>query len=339
MSKRSDQSKASIVAVAAAAGVSVMSVSRAIRGVDGVSKETRVRILKIASDLNYSPNSNAQALATTGSTLIGISMPTLFNDVFADIMLGMRRTFEQAYYSLLVQTTDYDPQREDIWTDQLLSWRPAAAIFTGIDHSDTLRSKLQNRQIKALEIWDVTDTPIGICVGMDHLQAGRELGDYVARLGYRRPAFIGAPPGIDTRADKRFLGLSDAFHAVGVAEVCRVTVELGNAFMMGAVGVAGLNPRALPDALFFLNDLMAFGGMMEAERMGLSAPKDIGIIGFNDLHLNAVLPRPMTTISTPRRQMGLVGARNLLSLLRGVAPAPVTCLPCTLVPGETTRPQ
>lgn len=336
MPKRSRPDKATIIAVAAAAGVSAMSVSRAIRGVEGVSEETRRRILGIASELNYTPNNNAQALVTTGSNLIGVSLPTLFNDVFADILLGMRRTFEQAGYSMLVQTTDYDTAREEQWAEQLLAWRPAAAIFTGTDHSPTLREKFQQERVKTLEIWDVTDRPIGICVGIDHFQAGLDLGKHVAALGYRSPAFVGVPPNFDPRADKRFLGLAEAFRAVGASGVRRVSVEPGNAFLMGAAGVAGLDRRTLPDALFFLNDHMAFGGMMEAERMGLSAPKDIGIIGFNDLHLNAVLPRAMTTISTPRRQMGLVGARNLLAALRDVAPPLVTCLPCKLVPGETT---
>lgn len=337
MAKRNHTDKATIVAVAAAAGVSVMSVSRAIRGVEGVSEQTRQRVLAIARDLNYTPNSNAQALATTGSTLIGISLPTLFNDVFADILLGMRRTFEQAGYSLLVQTTDYDTAREELWAEQLLAWRPAAAIFTGTDHSASLREKFHGEPVKTLEIWDVTDRPIGICVGIDHFQAGLDLGRYVAELGYRHPAFVGVPPNIDPRADKRFTGLATAFNAVAATPLRRVSVEPGNAFLMGAAGVARLDRNTMPDALFFLNDHMAFGGMMEIERMGLSAPQDIGIIGFNDLHLNAVLPRAMTTISTPRRQMGLVGARNLLAALHGVDPTPVTCLPCKLVPGATTR--
>jgi LacI family transcriptional regulator, gluconate utilization system Gnt-I transcriptional repressor len=93
------------------------------------------------------------------------------------------------------------------------------------------------------------------------------------------------------------------------------------------------------DVVFFLNDHIAFGGMMAAERAGLNVPNDLGIVGFNGIDLNHVLARPITTMSTPRRQMGLVGARHLLARLSGIAPPRNTHLPCTLCPGQTTRAQ
>ncbi len=302
-----------------------------------MSEATRRKVLAAAQALNYVPNSNARALAVANSSIIGISVPNLFNDVFADILLGMRRTFEHAGYSTLVQTTDYDPAREERLTEQLLAWRPAAVILTGIDQTPTLCARLQADRVPTLQVWDVTDTPIGICVGLDHYQAGADLGLYVANLGYKRAAFVGAPQGTDPRADRRFAGLVTAFETVHRTTVQRIAVEQGNSYAMGQSGINALQKTDRPDVVFFLNDNMAFGGMMAVERMGLSVPQDIGIVGFNDLDLTSVLPRTMTTMATPRRQMGLTGARNLLGLIHGVRPEPVTCLPCKLVPGQTTR--
>ena len=314
-----------------------MSVSRAVRGLNGVSEQTRAHILQVARQLNYVPNSNARALVQANSRLIGISLPNLFNDVFADVLLGMRRTIEQAGYSSIVQTTDYDTGRELSWSNQLFAWRPAAVVLTGVEHDETLRTQLRRDGLPTLEIWDVTDDPIDICVGIDHFQAGRALGDYAAQLGYRRPVFIGMPEGLDRRADKRAAGLAQAFQAVGARGLVRVGVEPNNAFIMGSQGFDSLPRTDRPDVVFFLNDYMAFGGMMAAERSGLNVPGDIGIVGFNDLGLVSVLPRPITTMKSPRRQMGTVGARHLLSRLNNVSPPHVTCLPCTLSPGQTTR--
>lgn len=339
MPRKSIPGHVSIQDVAKAADVSMMTVSRAVRGLNGVSDPTRVRVLQIARDLGYVPNSNARALVGTSSRLIGISLPTLFNDVFADVLLGMRRTFEQAGYSCLVQTTDYDILREERWTSQLLEWRPAAVIMTGVDHDDSISDRLRQDNLPTVEIWDVTDDPIDMCVGIDHFAAGLELGEYVARLGYRKPAFVGLPCGADLRADKRVAGLVQAFRSVGADAFQRIVVEPNNAFLMGNQGFDALPRQNRTDVMFFLNDHMAFGGMMAAERAGMSVPRDLGIVGFNGLDLNNVLPRPLTTMATPRRQMGLVTARHLLARLNNLAPPRINRLPCTLVPGHTTHMQ
>ncbi len=316
-----------------------MTVSRSMRGLNGVSDATRRRVLKIARDLNYVPNSNARALAVTNSTLVGISLPTLYNDVFADVLMGMRRVLEQAGYSSILQTTDYDISREAKWCEELLAWRPAAVILTGVDHTPDLRKRLRAEGLPVLEIWDVTDDPIDICVGIDQFAAGLELGRYVAGLGYRKPVYIGPAEGADQRADKRLAGMTAAFLQAGRTGPKRVAIESDNAFLMGSKGFELLDQTDLPDVMFFLNDNMAFGGMMAAEKAGLKVPSDIGVVGFNGLDLTTVLNRTLTTMRTPRRDIGLIGARNLLARLNGVAPDASVRLPCKILPGETTRPQ
>ena len=79
--------------------------------------------------------------------------------------------------------------------------------------------------------------------------------------------------------------------------------------------------------------------MMAAARMGLDVPGDIGIAGFNHLDLNTVLPLELTTVRTPRRAMGVQGARALIARIHGVVQERVVALPCELVPGATVRAQ
>ncbi|WP_371155308.1 LacI family DNA-binding transcriptional regulator [Jannaschia sp. 2305UL9-9] len=331
--------RTSIQDVAAAGGVSLMTVSRSLRGVDGVSEATRSRIVALAAEMNYVPSSSARALSGLNANLIGISFPTLFNDVFPDILEGMRRIFDEAGYSSVMDTTDYDRMRELAWADRFLSWRPAAVILTGVDHDDRLRRRLTASAVPTLEIWDVTQTPIDICVGIDHRAGGLELGRRIAALGYRRPAYVGAPAGLDPRADQRFDGVAEAFRDVGGTAPTRVAGVGGNSFVVGAEGFGRIDLRTPPDVVFFLTDNMAFGGMMAAQKAGLRVPEDIGIVGFNGLDLTTVLPRPITTMTSPRRQIGLTGARHLLARLHGVSPPKITRLPCEFVPGSTVRAQ
>ena len=335
MTRKRTKAGARINEVAAAAGVSVMSVSRAMRGVEGVSAATRDRIIEVARQLKYVPNSSARALSVANADLIGISLPTFANDVFGDVLSGMRGTFEQAGYSSVIDTTEYDPDMELAWAERLLAWRPAAMILSGLDHHPALVTRLRERRVPTLEIWDHAPDPIDICVGIDHRAAGALIGEHVAELGYKRPAYVGAPPGRDRRADARVAGLRDVFGPLGRKLIVQGESD-PNAFAAGALGTTRVLEHA-PDVIFYLNDNMAFGGMMICQQQGLDVPGDIGVAGYNALGITRVLPVQMTTVRTPRRAMGRVGARHLLARIKGVRPERSVALPVTIVEGATTR--
>lgn len=326
--------RANLVDVAKAANVSVMTVSRAVRGIDGVSVKKRAEILKIAKKMGYTPNSSARSLAVSNSDLVGISLPTLYNDVFADMLFGMRQTFENAGFSTVIDTTGYDLSVEQQWVERILSWRPAAMVLTGTDHSTALRDTLRRSGIPTLEIWDTGANPVDINVGIDHENAGHVVGVFARRLGYRRPAFVGAPKGRDPRADKRLAGFAGAFDQ----KVQTAHTSAHNNFQAGRDGTQELLTSDLrPDVIFYLNDHLAFGGLMACEKAGLNCPRDIGIIGFNALDLTTITHLPMTTVQTPRRLIGVTGARNLLARINGLTCARSVVLPLQLVEGATTR--
>lgn len=337
MSQQSKPTK--IEDVAQKANVSIMSVSRAIRGVEGVSEKKRAEILKIARQMKYMPNSAARSLAVANSNLIGISLPTFAADVFAEILNGMRQTFDTAGYSSVIDTTEYDSTAELNWIRRLLSWQPAAIILTGTDHHPETRELLKASPIPVLEIWDHTDDPIDICVGIDHFEAGRLIGEHAIEMGYQRPAFVSTPRGHDKRADARLAGIRHVFSQQRSTPVLASRPLLGNAFVTGFEGTKTLLAEHAPDIICYLNDHMAFGGLMCCQAQGLSVPEDIGVVGFNGLDLGSVLPIKLTTVRTLRRLMGITGARNLLARINGVPTEQSIVLPLELQPGQTTRPQ
>lgn len=316
-----------------------MSVSRAIRGVEGVSEKKRAEILKIARQMKYMPNSAARSLAVANSNLIGISLPTFAADVFAEILNGMRQTFDTAGYSSVIDTTEYDSEAELNWVRRLLSWQPAAIILTGTDHHPETRELLKASPIPVLEIWDHTDDPIDICVGINHFTAGQLIGEHAVAMGYQRPAFVSTPHGHDKRADARLDGVRHVFSQQRSAPVIAARPPLGNAFVTGFNGTQNLLADHAPDVICYLNDHMAFGGLMCCQAKGLSVPEDVGIIGFNGLDIGSVLPIKLTTVRTLRRLMGITGARNLLARINGVPTEQCKVLPLELIPGQTTRPQ
>jgi len=324
--------------IGAELGLSMMSVSRALRGVEGVSVDTREAILNVAKRMGYRPNRNARSLASAHSTLIGISLPTLFSDVFPEILAGMRATFDHAGFDTVIDTTDYSPAREADWVERMLDWNAAGLVLSGVDHAPELRQRLRDLQIPTLEIWDTTDDPIDISVGVDHYEAGFQLGQHLIACGYNRPAFVGVPEGRDRRADKRLEGLGTAFRTGGASNIIVQRIEGRAAFEAGSAATGGVLCAApvRPDVICYLNDHMAFGGLSYCTKIGLAVPDDIGIAGFNDLEINKILPLSITTVVTQRHLMGATGAKNLVARINGAVIDRCVRIPTRLKEGQTT---
>lgn len=329
----------SIKEIAVACNVSIATVSRALRGIEGVSEARRAEIVRVAEELNYIANANARSLVKASSDLVGVCVPTLFNDVFASMLDGLRLGLAKAGISIVVHSNNYEPGEELKWVERLMSWRPAGIVLTGVDHDPLLRQIAKNSGFPIVEIWDVVEDPIDFCVGIDHYKAGKRLGEHAIRLGYRNPGFVCSPKGMDPRSDKRFRGAGDAFRAAGLIDVPIVAdTMLRNNFSWGYASTLELCKReGRPDVIFFVNDHLAFGGMSACTELGLSTPDDIGLIGFNDMDVTAVLPRKLTTSRTPRSRMGQIAAQHLIARMNGVEVPRVTEIEPILKAGQTTR--
>ncbi|MEO1397922.1 MAG: LacI family DNA-binding transcriptional regulator [Pseudomonadota bacterium] len=337
------QGGAKIEDVARAAGVSIMTVSRALRGVEGVSAQKRELIVTLAREMRYSPSSLAGSLAAAHSNLIGVSVPTLDDAVFSEIFETMRMFFLRRGFQTVFDTTDYATAREEDWVERMIAWRPAGIVLSGVDHSPRTKRMLLRSGIPTLEIWSYSDNPIDMCVGIDHFAAGLEMGRFLVDLGYRRPAHIGPRAEYDVRAEQRLDGLKAAFGEYECAVEPCIRMDLPLSFEGGRLGMKRLldaswhSEKMCPDVVCFLNDHMAFGGLIECEARGIDVPQSLGIVGFNGLRLNSVLNRPITTTTTPRAQLGEKAAQLLIAKMSKAATTKTVKLPVTITPGQTTR--
>ena len=254
---------------------------------------------------------------------------------------GLRSGLAKAQYSMVVHSNNYSLEEELAWVQRLMSWRPAGIVLTGVTHDKRVSKIIQNAGIPTAEIWDVSEDPIDFCVGVDHWDAGRSLARYAISKGYKRPGFVIGNVGHDPRADKRFLGACSAFcEAFECFEPAIETSLEQNQFKWGYSATLLLcqrNPR--PDVILYVNDHLAIGGLSACEKVGISSPLDIGLIGFNDLDIASVMTRKLTTSRTPRHQIGLVAAQHLLARLNNVRVERSTRLRTKLLEGETTRQQ
>lgn len=308
------------------AGVTQVTVSRALSHPEKVSAKTLRRIQDAIEETGFVPNALAGALASKRSNLISALVPSLTNIVYASFMATFSEHLRQHGYQVLLSETGFDLDAEEALIATHLSRRPDAMLLTGMHHSPKARKKLRGAAIPVVEVWDIADDPIDICVGFNHSDAGRAVADYLHAQGHDFAATI-------TAKDERAIRRRSAF-AAQFEELSKTTVP--NACTGGPASI-GAGRKALAHlidhhglrkgAVFCSSDLLAHGAMIEARTRGLRVPNDIGLVGFGDQNFARDLNPALTTVAVDRARLGHLAADSLLGKLTGAhKPEPVNDL-------------
>ncbi len=309
--------------VARAAGVSPSTVSRALRGERSVDPALIERVTAMSSQLGYVPDPAARALASQRSDHVAILIPLLSNALFVDLLDAAQTTLRGAGYQTLMGVTHYDAREEEQLLREQLLHRPAGLLVTGLDHNHATRKLMDSSQVPCVHLMDL---PSGdsleapYCVGFRQTDAGAAMTRHLLSRGYRRIAFAAAQ--LDPRVMQRLYGWRSALQEAGVYEA---TLEWLNP-APSSLALGGqlfeqiMQQRPAVDAIFFCNDDLAQGALMAAMRLGISVPEQVAIVGFNDLAGSDQMLPTLTTVRTPRAQIGRASAHMLLSLMRGEEP-------------------
>ncbi|TGS82824.1 LacI family DNA-binding transcriptional regulator [Mesorhizobium sp. M3A.F.Ca.ET.174.01.1.1] len=318
--------------VADTAGVGESTVSRVLRNHGSFSEKTRARVMAAVDKLGYVPNKIAGALASTGTPLVAIIVPSLSNIVFADVLSGVTRPLELRQRQAVFAVTEYDLAREEALVAAVLAWRPAAVMLIGLEHTEGTRKLLRASGCRVLELLDIDGEPLDIAVGFSHRSAGRATAAYLVERGYTRMAYVGHDMDRDTRSAKRFEGFVDQLNQAGLALKDLQIRNAPSSVSVGKEGLASILGRS-PDiqAVYFSNDDVALGGYFHCLAKGISVPDQLAIIGFNALDICRHTPQPIASILTRRVEIGKLAAELLLE----EAPAQTVDVGFLLVPGET----
>lgn len=306
--------------VAHAAGVSPITVSRALRGERAVDPALVERVLAASAKLGYVPDPAARALASQRSNHVAVLIPKLSNNLFVDLLDAAQQTLRAGGFQALVGVTHYDEgQEEQLLREQLLH-RPAGLLITGLNHNAATRALIARSQVPCVHLMELPDagqTEPTYCVGFRQNEAGAALTRHLLATGRRRIAFAGAQ--LDPRVMQRLYGWRSALQEAGCYEP---TLEWLNpassSLALGGVmfeQIMGQSPAV--DAIFFCNDDLAQGALLAALRLKIDIPARIAIAGFNDLTGSDQMLPPLTSVRTPRAQIGEAGANMLLALMRG----------------------
>ncbi|MCL5075695.1 MAG: LacI family transcriptional regulator [Chloroflexi bacterium] len=303
--------------VAAQAGVSYQTVSRVINNKPEVAAETRQKVLQVIKELDYQPNVLAGSLRRRETLTIALIIPDTFNPFFAEVAKGVEETGFQFGYSLVLCHSDYDAQKELRYVHVLRSKRVDGVILIPSSPASEALQVLLKHKIpvvladrKPMDMASEVDT-----VTADNTQGARAATEHLIRLGHRRIAFIARPFPM-THSAGRLHGYRLALEQHGLPFVEEMVVHGGFRYPAGEEAMQHLLSLKPPiTAVLAYNDIMAIGALKAISDRGLSVPRDISVVGFDDIPPAAYTDPPLTTVAMPKVEMGRIAAQRLMQMV------------------------
>jgi DNA-binding LacI/PurR family transcriptional regulator len=327
--------------VASLTGLSVGIVSMALADDPRVAAATRVAVLRAAQELDYVPNSAARALRVQRLGAIAVVVPHSSQHVFShpyfsEVLQGISEVLEQHDFTLVLSTSRREQDEDNAYTKILRGRRADGVIVVSAAIGD------RNIQRLALSGYPVVFLGRGVdlritAVGVDDLGGAEQaVGHLVGLHQRRRIAHITGPLAHQSAVDK-LTGYRAALETHGLAFDEALVVEGDYSQESGARACAQLlDQRVAFNALFAANDEMASGALQILRRKGVHVPRDVAIVGYDNVQLAGLLQPPLTTVHQPMAELGHLAAERLLALLAKDPPEPSRVeLPTRLVIRES----
>jgi DNA-binding LacI/PurR family transcriptional regulator len=310
-----------IADVAAASGVGVGTVSRVINGASGVRAATRARVLGAIERLGYRPSHLAAALSRGTPRTIAIVIPHLTRPSSVERLAGALAVLARYEYDTIVCNVDAPAQRDQFLAMLAGRHRADGVLVVSLpltrDHLSAFRQAALPVAAVDVGVRGVPHTVI------DDVAGGRLATDHLLSLGHRRIGFIGdrvqralSPVLGFTSSSRRLAGYRQALATAGVT-ADDTLVRLGPHGPASAQAMAD-ELLALPDppsAIFAASDTQAMGVLAAADRSGAQVPRNLSVVGFDDIQPAALLG--LSTVRQPLEHSGAEGAERLCALLRG----------------------
>ena len=307
--------------VARAAGVSVATVSRVMNKIPTVDAELTRKVWDAVNTLGYVPNTQARALVSGRSKMLGVIISDITNPFFPELIQGFEDKAVDVGYETLIGSTNYDLQRMELCVQRMLERQVEGVAVMTFGIEEPLLERLSSQGIPMVFI-DVAPRRKNISIiHVNYEQGIREAVQHLAALGHRHIGYITGP---------LHLHSSNARLSAFLAATARIGIRVPDAHVFhgdhtaegGSRGVEHLlSAKQPPTAIMCSNDVSALGAMHAISRAGLAIPKDISLVGFDDIRITEYVLPPMTTIRMSGRDIAASAVYALLN--PGTAPKQV----------------
>jgi len=308
-------------------GVSTATVSRALNGRAEVSEATRERIRRLASELGYAPNEPARTLVRRRSDTIGLIWDSgqeaqgLHNPFLLGLLSAVRTALSEADYHLMLLTTPAPDAPDTSHLQAVRQHNLEGVIVLTTPPDDRCLRMLAASPVPCAGIDTAFTGPRTVRVSSDNAAGAEAAVDHLYALGHRRIATITGPLHLPPAAE-RLTGYRRACARLGL-DVPEGYVAKGDFFLASgqAAGRRLLRAAQPPTAIFAAGDQMAIGAMHAAADAGLSVPRDLAVVGFDDIDAAALVRPALTTVAQDQRALGEAAVAALRTLLDAGEPA------------------
>lgn len=297
------------------AGVSPKTVSRIINNDIYVREETKKKVLEIIEKYDYVPNIAARSLVINRTNTLGLIVPNLENPFFSRLSRGVIQTAEQNNYSVIVCESRFDREIGEKYLRMLIERGVDGLLIASLDLDNIFVNKLISIKKPFVLLTCRLDMPGINYVIADDCKAGREVVEYLIRLGHKNIAFLKGPDVYSSNErfiaykavmEEHGLKIKDYFiteTALDKKDAYKVTLEL-------------LKEHKDITAILGHNDYATIGIIKAINELNLKIPKDISVIGYDDIDIAELFSVPLTTVHYPKYRCGVIAAQRLISILK-----------------------
>jgi DNA-binding LacI/PurR family transcriptional regulator len=308
--------------IARRAKVSTATVSRTINRVPTVDPQLAKRVWKVVEDLGYYPNTQARALVSGKSRIFGLVVSEITNPFFPEIVQAFEDIAVQHNYEILLTSTVHNPKRMELAVRRMIERRVDGVAILTFGMEDSLVEDLRFRKVPLVFV-DVGPHVPGVSnIRINYQHGIRQAVQHLAALRHNRIAFIAGPSNLKS-AMARKAAFEVAMQEIGLGVPPEMIVE-GDHRMEGGmralVQLAGLPNR--PTAILCSNDMTAVGVMREAYEYGIVIPRDLSLVGFDDIRLSQFTTPPLTTVQMSQTVLAEYAFQALLNEVQGTSAKP-----------------
>jgi LacI family transcriptional regulator len=301
----------SIRDVAKRANVSIATVSRAVNGITSVDPELAKRVWKAVEEVGYVPNPQARALVSGRSHMLGLIVSEITNPFFPELVQEFENLAVAQGYEVMIGSTNYDPTRTASLIRRMLQRNVDGVAVMTFGIEEDLVKKLVESEFPLVFVDAGPKLPNIRVLKVNYGEGIREAVQHLAALGHRAIAFISGPLRLRSAVARR-----DAFvnsmAELGLKVPAGHIIEGDHTMEGGMSAIEQLVAHAqLPTAVVCSNDMTAIGVLHGLYRTTHKVPKDISVVGFDDIHLAQFMLPPLTTVQMSCKHLAAAAVQAL----------------------------
>jgi DNA-binding LacI/PurR family transcriptional regulator len=303
--------------VAQRANVSIATVSRTINRVPTVNEKMAKRVWEAIRQLNYFPNTQARALVSGRSGVLGLIVSEITNPFFSELVQGFEEVAVENGYEILIGSTNYDPKRWELCIRRMLERKAEGVAVMTFGIEEPLLEQFAERSIPLVFIDTGPDRSKISLLKVDYHHGIRQGVQHLAALGHRNIAFVTGPMRLHS-ARSRLDAFTQSLNECGIVPRQEWIIR-GDHTLEGGIRAMEklLEEKTRPTAIMCSNDMTAIGVLHKVYRAGLRVPDDLSIIGFDDIQLTKAMIPPLTSIQMSRLELARAAVTALRAHVEG----------------------